>query len=99
VCPCTKRKGKPTLLFPFSAPAIPSRQVDNLLNSIGNISTIIGDFQAIVRVDIDVPGFRTNLTVRGESWDVPLDIVKIQLEQEHLRGSLTIFLDLPLDQG
>lgn len=39
-------------------------QVDNLLGSISNISTAVGDFQNVVRNDLDVPGFRTNLTVR-----------------------------------
>jgi hypothetical protein len=42
-------------------------QVDNLLGSISNISTAVGDFQNVVRNDLDVPGFRTNLTVRREA--------------------------------
>jgi hypothetical protein len=40
-------------------------QVDNLLGSISNISTAVGDFQGVVRNDLDVPGFRTNLAVSG----------------------------------
>lgn len=44
-------------------------QVDKLVASVGSVGTAVGDFQGVVRDNLDVQGFRTNLTVGAGSCE------------------------------